>query len=799
MATLEVISALTTVVEDCLADKLQAGFDANAQLTVDVAKEIAAQLEYETTKYTDIEITEVMNLITNTDVDLGPFTAFMNSMKEILDGDEETEGYQIFTTLVSDTNNNTQTLINHSTSIGLIQSTLSTMQTTITDHSDRITALENAQHEPLDCEECHDELLDILKSSINNACGATAASISAYRTTTASAVLSDWRNELAKLRVTINNGIFYVLDGQLTSGWNCDEVTLPGDFEVETSFAISGEYTRSNTMLFGGSYETDLYCRVEQSDRSIRVWMDSVDDLDYVSFVPENHNVFDGKMHNFTLKRVGSVFKAWIDNEYLGEQPAYTYAGPNNMGIGIHRSQLAAGQPMDGIVEKFIVKDATDTVLIDLENNLGVTPLVDLLQENFASVDNGTATKWVSTQSSRSFRRSPSVENGVTSIVLIGASILEQSFYSESDAEKRFAKHGRLADVYKRAVSGDTSSDTLTKLPAILEEFKGFPGKVLFVLHTGGNDNSQGTGYPDNGPLIGSNIEAIINGVKAAGFDIAVSSMTYRIPPASNPSEPYNTNVIIPKINSLLPEWMDGTRPIIDLYTQTFDNSATWLEVDGIHPNGFGEASIREYIAERVCFQLASNPDYPAPFTSGKVYAEDLLINFGNTGGLGFLKSESNSVIADGTYGAVFRNMDHTLATGFSFTVAGFVGNAPNGVISGPNEKSIRNKNVNRSYMYVEQPNAGMLTFNASSFKVGSKYTIRIASSREAVDERVTQFYVGGTPVQVNSTADSPEFIEVNGITSEDLVAHGISVMSTNNAYGYISGIHFEIEAPELV
>ena len=203
MATQEVISALTTVVQDCLEDKLQAGFDAQAALTLDIAREVAGAVENKANEYTDIEITKVMNLITNGEVDLGPFTEFMNSVKTLLDGDENTEGYQIFNTLVTDTATNKQTLINHTTSIGLIQNTLNTFQTTLADHEARITALEQAQHEPVDCEDCHDELLNIVKGSIADACTSADATLNAYYAAEAPVIVSDFAQEIDPVSGTI--------------------------------------------------------------------------------------------------------------------------------------------------------------------------------------------------------------------------------------------------------------------------------------------------------------------------------------------------------------------------------------------------------------------------------------------------------------------------------------------------------------------------------------------------------------------------------------------------------------------
>jgi hypothetical protein len=201
MATTEVIESLTQVVQDCLEAKLQAGFDANAALSLDIAREVASAVQTKANEYTDVEIANVMSLISGGEVDLGPFTEFMNSVKTLIDGDENTEGYQIFELLVSDTAANKQTLINQTTTLAAIQQNLTTFQSTLADHEARITALEAAQHEPIDCEDCHDELLNIVKNAIGDACTDSQTTLNAYHSTTSASILASWIAELNPVNV----------------------------------------------------------------------------------------------------------------------------------------------------------------------------------------------------------------------------------------------------------------------------------------------------------------------------------------------------------------------------------------------------------------------------------------------------------------------------------------------------------------------------------------------------------------------------------------------------------------------
>ena len=237
MATQEVIDGLTQTIQDCLEAKLQAGFDANAALTVDIAREVANAVEDKANEYTDIEISKVMTLITGGEVDLGPFTEFMNTIKTLLDGDETTEGYQVFNTLISDTAANKQLLISHTTTIQSIQNTLTTFQSTLADHETRIAALEAAQHEPMECEDCHDEILNLVKGSMAAACTAADTTLTTHYASEHSSVLAAFVAEM--------NPVVASFSGQVISE------TAPGaDDGIHNAFSVgypTATYVRLTT------------------------------------------------------------------------------------------------------------------------------------------------------------------------------------------------------------------------------------------------------------------------------------------------------------------------------------------------------------------------------------------------------------------------------------------------------------------------------------------------------------------------------------------------------------------------
>jgi len=259
MATQSVIDDLTTVIQTCLEEKLKAGFDANAALTIDIAREVATNVENKCNTYTDVEITKLVDLIGGGEVDLGPFTEFMNTIKTLLDGDENTEGYQIFNTLITDTATNKQTLIDHSTSIQLITNQLNTFQTTLVDHESRIAALEALDYgDPIDCEECHDDILEIIKDAQAQACTAASDSIAAYQAAETDSIVSDFANEMDPISLfnmtsEVSDTNIITISGEYTGRRIANiTVSLPsGTADVTmtpTVNSISGTFTITDTV-----------------------------------------------------------------------------------------------------------------------------------------------------------------------------------------------------------------------------------------------------------------------------------------------------------------------------------------------------------------------------------------------------------------------------------------------------------------------------------------------------------------------------------------------------------------------
>jgi hypothetical protein len=202
MATETILNTLTQTIQDCLEQKMKDGFDANAQLSIEIARSVAKEIEARAKDYTDQEITEVKELIGTGGIDLAPFTDFISVLKEILDGDEDADGWQILNSLISDTATNKDAIISHTSSIELITTQLGSIQSTLTNHESRLAALEEMEHGGCG-DECQDTILDHVNASMTAACKNVTTAVNAHTTTQTNSLLSAFNEEMDPIQTSI--------------------------------------------------------------------------------------------------------------------------------------------------------------------------------------------------------------------------------------------------------------------------------------------------------------------------------------------------------------------------------------------------------------------------------------------------------------------------------------------------------------------------------------------------------------------------------------------------------------------
>lgn len=212
-------------------------------------------------------------------------------------------------------------------------------------------------------------------------------------------------------------------------------------------------------------------------------------------------------------------------------------------------------------------------------------------------------------------------------IVVLGASIMNGAFNNPVESVSYNHSIGsNLGDLAEYAVSGDTISDTVAALPAILAAET---EPCLFIMHIGGNDVSETRPYNTAAINRLDNLEngliEVINTAKAAGHDFALANLTYRNYSdirldGSNGSLPYNYNIVEPLIRELTPEWwnFETDRPILDLYQWAFDNQ-NLMQGDGIHYTESGYDALREHILCVLADNYPKVSGYFIPLDSGSM------------------------------------------------------------------------------------------------------------------------------------------------------------------------------------
>lgn len=380
--------------------------------------------------------------------------------------------------------------------------------------------------------------------------------------------------------------------------------------------------------------------------------------------------------------------------------------------------------------------------------------------------------------------------DGTLNVVLLGASIMNAISNTDDkrrDFERLFAENGIVATVYDRATGGHDSGDTLDGLAAILSEFSGVESRTLFVLHTGGNNISASGPYPGGYTSLNADFRDIIEAILASGAFVVPSTITYRVPPASNPSAPYNDGIAIPIISDLLIEQMINGRPVLDLYNFTFDSQATWHSGDGIHPTTAGEAATREYIAQQVS-SLVSQTGVPA----ASDYIHDAVIRFGK-GSAGFMSGNNSVVAADTPLTTIYESDGATLVVAdCSIIASNFDGTntTGRGNTSDPSDTSISLTNNALLSAFIYSDNPTPTTISILGVDPFALYTVSITASRDAAAPRIGDFTVGGSTQGLDAADDPPSIITFSDVYGYDLLANGISMqVRAGSLFCYLSGI----------
>lgn len=383
--------------------------------------------------------------------------------------------------------------------------------------------------------------------------------------------------------------------------------------------------------------------------------------------------------------------------------------------------------------------------------------------------------------------------------VIMGASIMNGAFGTEARRtifqDELEAKGLIVYDVAEYATGGHTSTSTLAVVPTVIADYTGSEAQTLVLLHVGGNDISSSGPYPGGSATLDSNYRQIISDLQTAGFTVMPCSITYRIPPASNPSAPYNERVVIPAITELTPEALRlSGRPIIDLYRHTLV-TPNIHDPDGIHYTSTGYDELARFIG-------ATLPDGVDNSSASASTINNLIVDFGATGVVdfgGFTGGSSTLQSTDSLFDSNGKKL-----TDLTVTITGFADGAnSSGIDYSGVGYSIERGDVTKDSVFVAHSgfagsngDTGQISFSGDSIESAATYTVTIAASRGTSDgTRWGSYQCGGVSKDINAAdvgAGALQTAVFTGVTGSQLLSNGITVTRRDpelSSFAYVNGI----------
>lgn len=202
-----------------------------------------------------------------------------------------------------------------------------------------------------------------------------------------------------------------------------------------------------------------------------------------------------------------------------------------------------------------------------------------------------------------------------TRFIIIGNSIMAVTFGNTTSIMASIASNypEERVTFYNHGSHGATTGAIKNTIDGILATYPVLPFTDTYVIITIGINNVTATKpyeTANSGAL--ANMEAdivyVLDAVEAKGFIPILNDMTFAdFNDTTHANEelgtlPYNTNIIQPLILSRTPNFaFDDGQSYWQLYTTMYNNNATWMDVDNLHPSATGYAGLRTEFFNRIC------------------------------------------------------------------------------------------------------------------------------------------------------------------------------------------------------
>lgn len=378
-------------------------------------------------------------------------------------------------------------------------------------------------------------------------------------------------------------------------------------------------------------------------------------------------------------------------------------------------------------------------------------------------------------------------EIGALNIGIAGASLMQGAFQDSGNLqviEQMLEDAGYRSKVMGYAVGGNKISSIRGQLTEAFTEINSRGGYKLIAGHGGGNDvSSAWQGYPQDAEHIKSETQGIFDDCSAAGFDIMWSPISYRVPPASNPTIEYNTNDLLPIIQTETPQWLTGVK--WDLYELLFNNQQTLVD-DGIHPNDVGDSLMQQLFVDAITSNL---PSQSIPDSTGIKAA---LIRFcPDTFKTNFMGLKRNQISFDDTFIEIY-NKDLSLVANGQVKLAGD-GYFDQSGLSKSRSSGLDIYNSAATKDNVSLSVATPLEFSPECFIDGKTYTVRITGCRNTSStDRVGLYTIGAVYKTLDAALNvtgGQQVIEFTGVPAIDMRAGILAEPDAGSIRAYYSAI----------
>ena len=373
----------------------------------------------------------------------------------------------------------------------------------------------------------------------------------------------------------------------------------------------------------------------------------------------------------------------------------------------------------------------------------------------------------------------------VKTLITLGASIMGRFDDPDMVNPVKSLYGFRNVTLVDEANSGESVAQILARLPDILTTYDNV-ANVVFMIHAGGNNVSATRPYTnldeDGVAGIATDMQAIVRLIQAGGHTAIMSSISYRSYGGISEdqgSKPYNDNIVIPLIRSMMPEYFNELtgRPIVDMYEIAF-NDPSLLKADGIHPTLVGDDILRAYWFERLATVLRADiPDNPVIPAS----LDRLCIDLNNEAS----DAQTNARISKYTEAGEGEISLISGLSGIRFNIdpTSFGNNGHD--VTTNTTSTLSNSALVKSYVFT----GGSASAYVGNIKEGTTAVLTILASRGAGAGRVGKYTVQGVTKNIDSGLTDPGTETWDVIFDSDgRVVIDIEVATgSNNAY--INGI----------